>query len=207
MLTDPPYGTTACAWDSVLPFDRMWAGIRHAAKPAAAVVLCASQPFTSALVMSNAREFRYCWYWLKRPVNFLNAKRQPLRNVEDVLVFSGRTYTPQGLTPLRRVNRRSCSTETVGAHGGENVSEFTNYPRQTLEYVGERGAHPTQKPVALMRYLVRTYTNPGDTVLDFTMGSGTTGVACEIEGRHFIGIERDPAYFAIAEKRIREALL
>jgi site-specific DNA-methyltransferase (adenine-specific) len=208
ILCDLPYGTTVCKWDSVIPFDALWAQYDRVKKLGAAVVLTASQPFTSALVMSNITAFKYQWVWKKRPVNFLNAKHQPLRDVEDVLVFyGGGLYNPQGLIAKKRVNRRSNSTETVGTHGYENMSEFTNYPRQTLEVMdGERGSHPTQKPVALMEYLIRTYTNEGDTVLDNCMGSGTTGVACMNTGRKFIGIEQDSRYFEIAKKRIYDAM-
>ena len=204
VLCDLPYGTTACKWDSVIPFAPLWAHYRRVCKRNAAIVLTASQPFTSALVMSNAEDFKYCWYWKKRPVNFLNAKKQPMRNIEDILVFRGGTYNPQGLIPCQKINRRSNSTETNGAHGLENISEFANYPAQVLEMTGERGLHPTQKPVALMEYLIRTYTNEGETVLDNTMGSGTTGVACANTGRKFIGIERDENYFKIATERIKK---
>lgn len=204
VLCDLPYGTTACKWDAVIPFDHLWVHYNRLCK--GAIVLTASQPFTSALVMSNPTKFKYCWYWLKRPVNFLNVKHQPLRNVEDVVVFNSATYFPQNLIAKTRINKRSNSTESVGIHGKENVSEFTNYPRQTIEIMdGERGLHPTQKPVALMEYLIKTYTNEGDTVLDNTMGSGTTGVACMNTGRKFIGIERDDKYFEIAKKRIADA--
>ena len=205
VLCDLPYGTTACKWDSVIPFEPLWVQYKRIVKKNGAIVLTASQPFTSALVMSNAEEFKYCWYWKKRPVNFLNAKKQPMRNIEDVLVFRGGIYNPQNLIPCSKVNRRSNSTETNKVHGLENISEFTNYPVQVLEMTGERGLHPTQKPVALMEYLIRTYTNEGETVLDNTMGSGTTGVACVNTGREFIGIERDDAYFEIAKERIEKA--
>lgn len=205
VLADPPYGTTACKWDSVIDFTSMWAEINRLVKPGGATVMTASQPFTSALAMSNPKAFKYSWFWKKRPVNFLNAKKQPLRNIEDILVFGGSVYNPQGLIARRRVNKRSNSTETNGSHGLSNVSEFTNYPTQLLEFIGERGLHPTQKPVALMEYLIRTYTNEGDTVLDFTMGSGTTGVACVNTGRKFIGIELDEGYFEIAERRIKDS--
>jgi site-specific DNA-methyltransferase (adenine-specific) len=204
VMADLPYGTTACKWDSVIPFEPLWSAYKRVCKKNAAIVLTASQPFTSAMVMSNPHEFKYCWYWKKRPVNFLNAKKQPMRNVEDVLVFGGSTYHPQDLVARRKVNKRSNSTETNGVHGRENVSEFTNYPAQVLEMTGERGLHPTQKPVALMEYLIKTYTNPSELVLDNTMGSGTTGVACMNTGRRFVGIERDPAYYEIAKKRIEE---
>lgn len=205
VLCDLPYGTTACKWDSVIPFEPLWKHYKRVCKKNAAIVLTASQPFTSALVMSNFKMFKHCWYWKKRPVNFLNAKKQPMRNIEDILVFGGNVYNPQNLIPCRKANKRSNSTETNGAHGLENISEFTNYPTQVLEMTGERGLHPTQKPVALMGYLIRTYTNEGETVLDNTMGSGTTGVACVNTGRNFIGIERDPDYFKIAEARINNA--
>ena len=205
ILCDLPYGTTACKWDSVIPFEPLWAAYKRVCKPNAAVVLTAGQPFTSALVMSNVSDFSHNWSWKKRPVNFLNAKKQPMRNLEDVLVFGrGVTYNPQGLVAQRRINKRSNSTETNGAHGRENVSEFTNYPDQIIEVInGERGLHPTQKPVALMEYLIKTYTNEGETVLDNTMGSGTTGVACQNTNRNFVGIERDDNYFTIARNRIR----
>ena len=205
VLCDLPYGTTACKWDSVIPFAPLWEQYRRVCRKKAAIVLTASQPFTSALVMSNADDFKYCWYWKKRPVNFLNAKKQPMRNIEDILVFRGGHYNPQGLVPCRKTNRRSNSTETNGAHGLENISDFTNYPSQVLEMTGERGLHPTQKPVALMEYLIRTYTNEGETVLDNTMGSGTTGVACMNTNRRFVGIERNQNYFEIASDRIQAA--
>lgn len=175
-------------------------------KKNAAIVLTASQPFTSSLVMSNVKEFKYCWYWRKRPFNFLNAKKQPLRDTEDVLVFGGYTYNPQGLIACRKVNKRSCSASSCGSHGLSNVAEWKNYPVQTLVITdGERGLHPTQKPVALMEYLIRTYTNEGDTVLDNCMGSGTTGVACANSNRRFIGIEREETYFRLASDRVENA--
>ena len=205
VLTDPPYGITACKWDSVIPFEPMWKQLKRIIKPDSAIILCGSEPFSSVLRVSNLDDYKYDWVWVKRPVNFLNAKKQPLRKTERISVFGGAKYFPQNLIPHRRVNKRSNSTETNREHGRENISEFTNYPTDVLEFIGERGFHPTQKPVALMEYLIRTYTNEGETVLDFTMGSGTTGVACMNTGRNFIGIERDEGYFAIAQKRIEEA--
>lgn len=140
----------------------------------------------------------------KRPVNFLNAKRQPLRNIEDIIVFNVKQYIPQGLKELKRVNKRSNSTETNGIHGLTNISEYTNYPAQILEIMnGERGLHPTQKPVTLMEYLIKTYTNENDTILDFTMGSGSTLVAAKNLNRNGYGIELDEKYFEIAKERIR----
>lgn len=225
VLCDLPYGTTACAWDSVIPFDLLWAQYRRIAKPNAAIVLTASQPFTSALVMSNLEMFRYAWMWVKNaPGGFAQAKNKPMPKHEDVLVFStGKTghvsqckdrvpYFPQGLTHSGKTIKNSkghrASAFEARANARESyVQEFTGYPHSVLEFdVQREGIHPTQKPVALMEYLIRTYTNEGDTVLDNTMGSGTTGVACMNTGRDFIGMERDADYFAIAQKRILAAM-
>ena len=205
ILTDPPYGTTACKWDSVIPLEPMWEQLKRIIKPNGAIVLFGSEPFSSFLRCSNIKQYKYDWVWQKRPVNFLNAKKQPLRKTERISVFSGKTYNPQGLIPCNKVNKRSNSTETNGLHGLSNVSKFKNYPTDVLEFIGERGLHPTQKPVALMEYLIKTYTNEGETVLDFTMGSGTTGVACKNLNREFIGIELDETYFNIAKQRIISA--
>lgn len=224
VLCDLPYGTTACKWDSVIPFNALWAEYRRVTKPNAAIVLTASQPFTTVLAASNLSVFKYNWYWIKsRPTGFANAKKQPLRCVEDVAVFYDKppTYNPQGLIRVDKVckNSASCGGDTVREDvvassgkgsmrtaGKEYVQEFTNYPRQVLEFPHDAGSHhPTQKPVALMEYLIRTYTNEGDVVLDNTMGSGTTGVACANTGRKFIGIEREPKYYEIAKARIAEA--
>lgn len=225
VLTDPPYGTTACKWDAVIPFEPMWAAVKRVLKPNGAAVFTASQPFTSALVMSNVKMFKYEWIWLKaRPTGFANAKKQPLRCTEDVLVFysNSPTYNPQGLVRVNKVCRNSKSaggdtvrSDTIASSGKgslrtaglEYLQEFANYPRQTIAVPHEANnrVHPTQKPVALMEYLIKTYTNEGETVLDFTMGSGTTGVACVNTNRSFIGIERDPGYFEIASERIKKA--
>lgn len=205
ILTDPPYGTTACKWDSVIPFDLMWVELKRIIKHNGAIVLFGSEPFSSALRMSNIKQYKYDWVWKKRAVNFLNAKKQPLREVENILVFNSLVYNPQGLIYSPKVNKRSNSTETNGAHGLSNLSEYTNYPKNILEFKNERGLHPTQKPVALLEYLIKTYTNESETVLDFTMGSGSTGVACVNTGRKFIGIELDKNYFNIAKQRIESA--
>ena len=218
VLTDPPYGTTACKWDSVIPFEPMWEQLKRVTKKNGAIVLTASQPFTSALVMSNMKMFKYCWYWRKsRATGHLNAKKMPMKDIEDVLVFySARpNYNPQGIIPLGKIQKNSASHIARGVTseatsvvtGGINLKEytqdFTNYPRQVLEFASDGGTvHPTQKPVALMEYLIKTYTNDGETVLDFTMGSGTTGVAAKNLGRSFIGIELDEKYFNIAKERI-----
>lgn len=220
VLCDLPYGTTACSWDSVIPFEPLWAEYWRIAKPNAAIVLTASQPFSTALISSAMREFRYCWYWLKnRPTGFANAKKQPLRKMEDVAVFyrSVPSYFPQGLiyAPKTMRNSRSTGGATVqGAEmakrtgslrspGTEYVQEFTNYPTHILEFDSDTSKlHPTQKPVALFEYLIRTYTQPGDTVLDNCLGSGTTAIAAERSGRRWIGIERDEGYYNAALARI-----
>jgi site-specific DNA-methyltransferase (adenine-specific) len=208
VLCDLPYGTTQNKWDSVIPFAPMW---QHCVRVCCgAIVLTAAQPFTSALVMSRPDLFRHSWIWQKEPSGNLNAKRMPMPEHEDVLVF-GRSvpYFPQGLKPTLR--KRSASdnsrTENYGAQKRVPYTQtVTGYPTSILPFAKERtGVHPTQKPVALMEYLIRTYTNPGETVLDFTMGSGTTGVACVNAGRNFIGIEKDAGYFQIAKDRIEAA--
>lgn len=221
ILCDLPYGTTACKWDTVIPFEPLWAAYRRVAKKNAAIVLTASQPFTSALVMSNVREFKYCWVWEKnRPTNYAHAKNKPMKKHEDVCVFSGGTtvhavqspdrmpYNPQGLTEIKvKVNHKGkCASDvhfSPRPSHGEHERTATGYPHSILKFSTDMlNLHPTAKPVALMEYLIRTYTNSGETVLDNTMGSGTTGVACVNTGRQFIGIERDPKYFQIASERI-----
>ena len=224
VLVDPPYGTTVCAWDAVIPFEPMWCEVRRVLKPRRAAVFTASQPFTSALVMSNVKWFKYCWVWRKsRPSGFAQARNMPLKDYEDVVVFSeGVTvhasqstrrmpYNPQGLVKFdkpKTYEKKSYSDSSFAkrpSHGAYQQEEG-NFPRQVLDFASESGTvHPTQKPVALMEYLIRTYTNEGETVLDFTMGSGTTGVACANTGRNFIGIERDENFFQISEDRIAAA--
>lgn len=210
VLTDPPYGTTACKWDAVIPFEPMWAQVWRVLKPNGIAAFTAAQPFTSALVMSQPEAFKYDWVWKKtRVTGHLNAKRQPLRDKEDIVIFyrAGPTYNPQGLQKFGKMSGGANTySQNYGAVKPKGITQFTGYPRSVLDLPSETlTVHPTQKPVALMEYLIRTYTNPGETVLDFTMGSGTTGVACVNTGRAFIGIERDPDYFAIAERRIAEA--
>jgi site-specific DNA-methyltransferase (adenine-specific) len=221
VLADPPYGTTACKWDSIIPLEPMWAELKRIIKPNGAIVMTASQPFTTILISSNMKQFKYCWVWHKSKVSgFTNAKNKPLNTTEDVVVFSkGVTantkhierktpYNPQGIF---RVNKKAKNTQrddagTIGnrpCRTGEYIQEFSGYPKNVLAIKSEpRTVHPTQKPVELMEYLIRTYTNEGETVLDFTMGSGTTGVAAVNTGRQFIGIELDPGYFDIAKQRI-----
>jgi len=211
VVTDPPYGTTACSWDSVIPFDFMWKQLRRISKERAAIVLTCSQPFTSALIMSNVKEFKYCWVWDKKKSGSpLLSKVQPLRVTEDVAVFGAGmvTYNPEMVRrdkPVRRRGNRGAVSETTGNAFVADKVYTHRYPKNILTisnaYQNNR-VHPTQKPVALMEYLIRTYTNEGDTVLDFTMGSGTTGVACVKMSRRFIGIEMEQLHFDTACKRI-----
>ena len=215
VLADPPYGTTACKWDTVLDLPAMWAQLKRIIKPNGAIVMTAAQPFTSALIMSNPKLFRYSWVWNKvLPRGHLNAKKMPLRITEDVTVFYGSppTYNPQKTGGhARKVARTRYLKAGDGGqvYGSEKRDTFYDsterYPTGIIEIstADQRGkVHPTQKPVALMEYLIRTYTNEGETVLDFTMGSGTTGVACANTGRQFIGIELDQEYFITAVDRI-----
>jgi site-specific DNA-methyltransferase (adenine-specific) len=209
VLCDPPYGTTQNRWDSVVPFEPMWAALKRVLRPDGAAVFTASQPFSSALLMSNVEMFAYEWVWVKSKITgVLNAKKMPVRKHEQVLVFASSrttaTYNAQGLVPNGKVTKQGGNSDNYGARSSEPyVQEWTNWPRDVLAIASEgKTVHPTQKPVALMEYLIKTYTNPGEVVLDPFMGSGTTGVACIDTGRRFIGIERDPGYFDIAEKRI-----
>lgn len=212
ILCDLPYGITDCKWDSVIPMDSLWTEYDHVLKVDGAAVLFAAQPFTTALIASNRKAFRYCWYWVKnQPTGFTYARYQPMRKVEDICVFYRKkgTYNPQGLQavedPKTRRKRapRAESVYRVNTLMNEYTTRFTNWPKNVLHFDTERGLHPTQKPVPLLEYLIKTYTNEGETVLDNCMGSGSTGVACVKTGRHFIGIEKDEFYFSIAEKRIK----
>lgn len=228
ILCDLPYGTTACKWDSAIPFDALWEQYNRIAKPKAAIVLTASQPFTSALIMSNLGWFKYQWVWEKdKGNNFIQAKNMPIKFHEDICVFSSGVtvhasqsknrmpYNPQGVVkvdkkwsrPKKYENGHNLSRDS---HQLERTIEFENYPRSIIKFSNsdnrERGLHPTQKPIALMEYLIRTYTNEGMTVLDNCMGSGTTGVACANTGRKFIGMEMDSGYFQIAKDRIQKAM-
>ena len=230
VLTDPPYGTTACKWDSVISFEPMWEQLNRIIKPNGAICLFGSEPFSSALRMSNIKHFKYDWIWEKgRASGFLHAKNKPLKAHENITVFSlGTTvhsnqsekrmnYFPQMSNgkPYKKNQRKintgelnhNPSKSEIGYVGTTSESKGARYPRSVIKFsmhnVGN--FHPTQKPVALLEYLIRTYTNDGETVLDFTMGSGSTGVACVNTNRHFIGIELDDGYFEIAKKRIEEA--
>lgn len=213
ILCDLPYGTTQNKWDSVIPFEPLWEQYWRVLKRNGAVVLTASQPFTSALVMSQAKEFRYDLVWRKvRVTGHLNAKKMPLREHESVLIFYRAlpTYTPQmlkGATHIRGpMGKSKVATTNYGSFLDDSSRQYASdeyYPRSTFEFRSDmQPVHPTQKPVALMEYLIKTYTNPGETVLDNCMGSGTTGVACKNLNRKFIGIEKDDKYFEIAKERI-----
>ena len=209
VMCDLPYGTTACKWDSVIPFAPLWSHYWRVCKPNAAVVLTATQPFSSILGASQVSYLRYSWAWHKPHTGQLNAKKMPLKNIEDVLVFykSQPTYNPQfGEGKPYRIERKNYGgSECYGDQKDHTTeSDGKRHPMQDLHFSNrsEGFAHPTQKPVALMEYLIKTYTNSGDVVLDNCMGSGTTGVACQNTGRKFIGIERDPGYFAAACARI-----
>jgi len=217
IITDLPYGTTACKWDTVIPFGPMWAQVKRLLKPRGAFVTTASQPFTSLLVASNLEWFKYEWIWEKdRATCFLDASRKPLKAHENMVVFSrnGHTYNPQktaGHKPGNRPGKRGKEAEVYrpGLVSPPIGGSTERYPRSVIKFNTPNSAygtlHPTQKPVALYEYLVRTYTNEGDTVLDFCMGSGTTGVAAINTGRSFVGVELDAGYYAIAQRRIAEA--
>lgn len=210
IITDLPYGTTACKWDVIIPLDKMWEQVRRLCK--GAFVTTASQPFTSVLIMSNLDWFKYEWIWEKpKATGHLDARRKPLKAHENAVVFSanGHTYNPQ-LTKGRRYKNYHKPGDSGEVYGEVNKYSFDNqgtrFPRSIVDFTHVQDPeHPTQKPVALYEYLIRTYTNEGDTVLDFCMGSGTTGVACVKTNRNFIGMEKESNYFDIASRRIHEA--
>lgn len=210
VLCDLPYGTTQNKWDSIIPFEELWEQYNRVC--CGAIVLTAAQPFTSALIMSNVRDFKYQWVWEKtQAVGHLNAWKQPMRKHEDVCVFYKKqpTYNPQITDKpkenIRPQTSRTKPTDNYGAHGLDvfKCPPDKSMPSSLLKFANaQKTVHPTQKPVALMEYLIKTYTNEGDTVLDNCMGSGTTGVACRNTNHKFIGIEMDPTYYGIACGRI-----
>ena len=229
IITDPPYGTTACKWDTVIPFDEMWERLNKLIKPNGAIVLFGSEPFSSALRMSNIKKYKYDWIWSKdTKSNFPQANYQPLNNIENIIVFSDgyarnfpkgsnkikdiMTYNPQfSIGKEYKLPKPSKTTEIFGInhkngqYKHKDKDTTKRFPFLTISFnalKGKEKQHPTQKPVALMEYLIKTYTNDGELVLDFTMGSGTTGVACKNTNRNFIGIELDEKYFDIAKDRI-----
>jgi site-specific DNA-methyltransferase (adenine-specific) len=215
IITDLPYGTTACSWDVVIPFAPMWKQVKRLCR--GAFVTTASQPFTSILITSNVDMFRHEWIWKKdRGSNFANTVREPMKEHDHVVTFSSNGYTYNKQMQQRKPSGLSRSKYDFSAGAkSENYREFTREGRRTVgelrvpssiqEFKRETGLHPTQKPVALYEYLIKTYTNPGDTVLDFCAGSGTTGVAAIRTGRNAILIEREPKYYEVMQKRIQEA--
>jgi site-specific DNA-methyltransferase (adenine-specific) len=217
ILCDLPYGTTRCKWDSVIPLEELWNEYTRVIKPNGAIVLFANQPFTSKLVMSNLEMFKYDWVWEKsRPTGVLNAKKQPLRIKEDIIVFGKGVlcYNPQGLVLLNKyvgtggtaANQKGNATGKIAqTESGKYLQEYGNYPRNILKFpsVGKT-VHPTQKPVELFQYLIETYTNPGDLVLDNCSGSGTTAIACQLTKRDFICMEKDVEYHSVSLNRLKE---
>ena len=234
IITDPPYGTTSCKWDNAIPFDAMWERLNKLIKPTGAIVLFGSEPFSSELRMSNIKKFRHEWYWNKiNAGNFVQAKNHPLKIVENIMVFSKNkvNYNPQmninteeytkKLKAKHKNKKESSMTQTVEdkyftmASGKFKIQtdESVSYPKNILtvskfsnECNSRNRVHPTQKPVELLEYLIKTYTNEGELILDFTAGSGSTGVGCINTNRRFIGIELDEGYYNIANERIEEAV-
>jgi len=220
IICDPPYGTTACKWDSIIPFDAMWERLNKLIKDNGAIVLFGSEPFSSALRMSNIKNYKYDWVYLKAlATNFMNAKKMPMKWHENILVFYSNlpTYNPQMVETKKRRDVIDKINRDEGVYGKTGEKDGYIYDNKGLKHPStiikvnnanqRKKVHPTQKPVALMEYLIKTYTNENETVLDFTMGSGTTGVACKNLGRDFIGIELDEKYFKIAEDRIEGQLI
>lgn len=213
ILCDLPYGVTDCRWDSIIPFDLLWKQYKRIIKDNGAIVLTACQPFTTKLISSQPKLFRYCWYWIKNMVTgFAFSKFQPLRCVEDICVFykHAPTYNPQGIIVHDKpiINRgkkdkgKGSSVYHFDTLKKDTVTYVTNYPRQILNIPCERGLHPTQKPVKLFEYLIKTYTNPNELVLDNCMGSGTTAVACINTGRNYTGFEWDEEYYEVIKDRL-----
>jgi len=215
ILCDLPYGTTACKWDVVIPFEPLWEQYKRVIKDNAAIVLMASQPFTSMLVMSNLEMFKYCWVWEKnRATLFQHANKMPMKKHEDIVVFYHRlpAYNPQFTIGKPYVDNKRPRGMPSGLVAGNKTAKTKKpiknsgrrYPVSVIRgfYESTGNAHPTQKPVVLFEYLIKTYTNEGDLVLDNCAGSGTTGVACKNLGRQFILIEKDPDYYRIACNRI-----
>ena len=226
IITDPPYGTTACKWDSVIPFEPMWEQLNRIIKPNGAIVLFGSEPFTTKLRMSNLDNWKYDFIWHKnQPSGQMNAKKMPMKAYETISVFYKKqpTYNPQMIErtekELKRLSHKSFKGTSKNTVYGDINRKSLNRYEHLLKYPtnvsndikcvfnrsGEKVNHPTQKPIALMEYLIKTYTNENETVLDFTMGSGSTGVACVNTNRNFIGIEMDEKYFEIANERINKA--
>ena len=217
ILTDLPYGTTQCKWDNIISYKPMWAELKRIRKNNTAIALFGTEPFSSHLRLSNLKEFKYDWYWEKtKPQNFMNAKKQPLRTIENISIFykNQPIYNPQNISyghlkvnnSTKQIKKNNPSAFQGGVKTKEYVQKVFNYPRHLIKFSSEFGFHNTQKPIALLEYLIKTYTKENETVLDFTMGSGSTGVACVNTNRNFIGIELDKEYYNIAKVRIDEKL-
>ena len=225
ILCDLPYGTTACKWDTVIPFEPLWKQYRRLIKDCGAIVLFGTEPFSSYLRLSNIKEYKYDWVWKKsKGSNFVHAPNMPLKITENILVFSKgtmghvvqvkehrMTYNPQGIRVGTTVVKQNPNASELGYHRESQTNHTTGYkckaegyPNTLLEFGSEgHSIHPTQKPVALLSYLIKTYTVEGETVLDNCMGSGSTGIACMDTKRHFVGIELNDAYFDLAKKRLQ----
>ena len=208
ILCDLPYGTTQNKWDSVIDLDKLWSEYNRVIKDNGAIVLFSAQPFTSTLVSSNYKNYKYSWYWLKnRATGVLNAKKQPLRNIEEICVFNVKKYKPQGLIEVNQPSRNSKKDYDNYGKGTSKqyTQKYTNYPKQLIEFDSvQRTIHPTQKPLSLIEYMIRTYTNEGDLILDNTCGSGTTGRGAKNLKRDYIMMEMDKEYYEIANKRLQE---
>lgn len=228
ILTDLPYSETRAKWDNIIPFDLMWEQYKRIIKDNGAIVLFGNEPFSSKLRMSNLSMYRYDWKWVKnRPTGYANSNYRPMKSYEDIIVFSianasaggknnAMKYNPQGLIPIEKkkkntpkrrglidYNNNNVGTDNVLSSESEYIQKYTNYPNNILQFDVETNyVHPTQKPVALLEYLIKTYTDECDVVLDSCMGSGSTGIACINTSRDFIGIELDENYFNIAKNRI-----
>lgn len=222
ILTDPPYATTKNKWDSVIPFEPMWEQLKRIIKPKGVILLFAQTPFDKILGASNINMLKYEWVWKKnRATGRLNCNFAPMKDHENILVFSkssaafvkdkskSMNYNPQGLIDCNKINKRKAGSSLnydTKHDVSENIATKTNYPKSVLEFKSDKGGlHPTQKPVALLEYLIKTYTQENETVLDFTFGSGSTGVAAKNTNRKFIGIELNQNYFEIAKKRIQDS--
>ena len=208
ILCDLPYGTTWAKWDNIIDFDKLWKEYERICKNA--VVLFSSQPFTTKLIDSNIKNYKYTWYWIKNiKGNYLNAKRQPLRQLEEINVFYKHNYYPQGLKEYNKIGRSGSGAKTtLTNYSNRWFQENTGYPSNVLYYDLDKDKyHPTQKPVALCEYLIKTYTNEGDVVLDNCIGSGTTAIACVNTKRKFIGFENDNTYYKLAKDRVNKHIL
>jgi len=224
ILCDLPYGTTSCKWDTIIPFEPLWEQYERIIKDNGAIVLFGSEPFSSYLRLSNIKLYKYDWKWIKSKVgNFLNCKNSPLKKYEDILVFSKGNiangsknmmkYYPQGIIEINKQcsnkgkSRKGTTIEERPSRQNDYIQRYTNYPNNILEFNSEDGLHPTQKPVALLEYLIKTYTNENEVILDNCIGSGTTAIACINTNRNYIGFELNKEYYEIAKNRINKHII